>query len=131
MKTDNSNRRLTAFKSGRILNGLLKEFAPVYPIVKLDDYDGSYILYQRNSFTPADTKDRNYLTTVGYEIVVVTDNYSEGVDIIQNIWARLEGLSGELEGLDIDEIRVTNAWENWSNDKYTQRINISVAVLTM
>ena len=121
--------RATAPRVGRAIYELCNPIVRSYPIVAEEGADYPFMVYRRNSLTPYNTKDRfNYVVTISLEISIVTNRYDEGVDLSQKVWDALDKKGGVIAGLEISEIRVTSASEDYINNAYVQRLQIEVDV---
>lgn len=126
------NIRLTALKTGRVIHEMLKDIAPTFPIVVEAKTPAPYITYRRTSSQSDDTKDLTFRKSLWYEVLIVSNSYDESISKVQDCWEKLDRFRGEIAGLDIDEIRVTNSQEGFNIDDNTfiQSLTVNIKVLT-
>lgn len=123
------NTRTAAPKVGKAIYELCNPIVRSYPIVAENGTNYPFLVYRRTSHNSSNTKDRyNYLVQISMELVIVTQRYDEGVDLSQRVWEALDKVGGVIAGVEIDEIRVTSASEDFVNDAYIQRLQIEVDV---
>lgn len=85
-----------------------------------------FVVYKRNSLTPAYTKDR-YDTgdNATVEVVVVSDNYFESVEIAEVIRLTLENKRGKYDSFNVTGARLDSADEDFIDDTFIQRLAFS------
>ena len=126
--------RSSSLLIGKVINQELRDILPIYPIVAPNGTVGNFGVYKRLSLTVDNTKDiYNYIEKTDVAITVVSDKYEEGLTIATNIKMYLEHLKGVYktqkdEELHIADITLTDANEDWGNDKYIQNMVFSISL---
>lgn len=100
----------------------------VYPLVADNNAKYPFIVYRRNNLSSMANKDGYYEDTVVMEIVVVTDTYSKSIELISEVRKHLEHLEVEYDGMSISDSFITSATEEYSNNAFIQKIQISFNV---
>lgn len=114
---------------GKYVYSSLKEITnSVYPLVADNNAKYPFIVYRRNNLSSMANKDGYYEDTVVMEIVVVTDTYSKSIELISEVRKHLEHLEVEYDGMSISDSYITSATEEYSNNAFIQKIQISFNV---
>lgn len=114
---------------GKYVYSSLKEITnSVYPLVADNNAKYPFIVYRRNNLSSMANKDGYYEDTVVMEIVVVTDTYSKSIELISEVRKCLEHLEVEYDGMSISDSYITSATEEYSNNAFIQKIQISFNV---
>ena len=95
----------------------------IFPLIAPANTTFPFIVYRRSGYTPNSNKDFQS-EIVFIEIAVITTEYAESVEIANNIADTLQAASSE----NIEEITVTNIFEEYLSDSFIQKINISVKI---
>lgn len=117
------------FKIGKELNRLLVEADikgitnKIFPLIANANTNFPFLVYRRNYFRPSINKDfENEI--VGVEIVIAATKYEESVDIANKVADTLEHRETEI----IDDIQITNMYEDFIDDTFLQHINIDIYI---
>lgn len=97
----------------------------IYPLIAENGTTYPFIIYRRSSFEPQNNKDCEG-ESIFIEVYVVTNNYHESVELVENVRQALEGKSITIEGLTITDIYTTNAYEEFTDDGYIQQLTFKV-----
>lgn len=101
----------------------------VFPIIAPSGTEGDFILYRRTGVKPLYTKDRNSSgDTATVEILVVSDEYTRSVDIMNAVFVALQNKSGVIEGIDIDRIQMVDSEEEFQDDMYIQNMTFEIEI---
>lgn len=93
----------------------------VFPLIANADTTFPFVVYRRSNYQPFDTKDyQNEI--VGVEVVVVSNTYSQSVSIADQVADALIGQSTN----NIDDIKITNIFEDCVSDSFVQQLNFDV-----
>lgn len=98
--------------------------ATICPIVIPDEIKGNYIVYQRQSTEFIGTKDYILKESDNVNLLVVTDNYNDGIDLAEKVLNAL--LTNDYQGTDIEGIDVVTTDESYSEGKYIQNIIVKI-----
>lgn len=89
----------------------------VYPIVADQGTTYPFVVYKRGSLQTASSKDRyNYSEVADVEMVVASKSYRQSVEIATKIRDVLDQKRGVLDNININEIRLENAYEDYMSD---------------
>lgn len=95
----------------------------IFPLIAPANTTFPFIVYRRSGYTPNSNKDFQS-EIVFIELAVITTEYAESVEIANNIADILQAYKSE----NVDEITVTNIFEEYISDSFVQKINISVKI---
>lgn len=93
----------------------------VYPLVADNNAKFPFIIYRRLNLISKTTKDGLYEDTVTMEIDVITETYTEGVDIANKVRDILQKQYVSYQGMEINDAEITMATEEY-NSGYIQRL---------
>lgn len=119
------------FKIGKDIKTLLMADTEVtnaigeklFPLVANAGTSFPFVVYRRNGYKPYSNKD--YSDEIVYmELAVLSDKYSESVDVADKVANALE----HKETINIDDIIIDNSTEEFDNDIYIQKITIQIVV---
>lgn len=114
---------------GKYVYSSLKEITnKVYPLVADNNVKYPFIVYKRANLVSQSNKDGYVEDTVIMEIVVVSDTYNTSIDLISKVRQMLENQTVEYNGLSINDAYVTMATEEYSNNAFVQRLQITFKV---
>lgn len=89
----------------------------VFPIVADQGTTYPFVVYKRSSLQTASSKDRYNYSEVAYvEMVVASKSYRQSVEIATKIKKILDKKRGVLDDININEIRLDNAYEDYMSD---------------
>lgn len=110
-----------------VLNGSeeITSLAKTYPLIADNDAKYPFIIYRRVNLNSNGNKDGYYEDDVTIEITVVSDKYSDSVDIATKIRNLLERQSVNYEDLEINDTTLSLATEEYSNNAYVQRLQFT------
>ena len=101
----------------------------VFPLVANQDTLSPFIVYKRSSTMPTSTKDRfiiSYDSTI--EILAVSDDYDEAVDIAYLIDNALKGKKGIIAGINIAEIEYESDDEEYLEGAFIEKLTYKIKV---
>lgn len=118
--------RTSSLKIGRVVNQILSNILPTYPIVAEKGTQYPFAVYRRTGLQTANTKD--IYNTVEYatvEIIVAATTYNESLKYAQDVKIRLENQRGFSESAKEEDIKITDVFltgasEDFVNDAYVQ-----------
>lgn len=114
---------------GKYVYSSLKEITnKVYPLVADNNVKYPFIVYKRTNLVSQSNKDGYVEDTVIMEIVVVSDTYNTSIDLISKVRLKLENQTVEYNGLSINDAYVTMATEEYNNNAFVQRLQITFKV---
>lgn len=95
----------------------------IYPIIATMEATFPFLIYRRMSYTPDNTKDYSG-EKVYVEFYVCSSKYSESVDLINMVADTLYRKETEV----IDDIQITNLYEDFIADTYVQYASMEVTL---
>ena len=98
----------------------------IYPIAADECVKNPYIAFIRSSVNPNYSKDGLEDDDNVVEIACATDDYLEGLDIINKVRTAIELKSGVFDGVNVTECRFLSAKEFWGDDSYIQSVMFSI-----
>ena len=90
----------------------------IYPLIADTGTTFPFIVYRRTSIEPSDSKDRFIYSEDTYVEVVI-----EIADLVKNA---LQGKKGNYSGINIHDIRMTNADEDYIEDTFIQNLTFNI-----
>lgn len=101
----------------------------VYPLVANQDTEFPFVVYKREGTIPTNTKDRytiSFDSTI--EILAVSDDYDEAVEIASLIGDALKGKKGIIEGINIANIDYESDDEDYIEGAFVQKLIYKIQV---
>ena len=115
---------------GKAIKAILEDIDKVYPLVADEGTTFPFIVYRRSSLRPASTKDRyNYSETATVEIIVASNSYPESINIALQVKDLMEGTRGVYCDINIGEITLINAWEDYLEDSFIQKLTFNIEII--
>lgn len=100
----------------------------IFPLIANADTTFPFIVYLRTNLTPLYTKDFLSDNDVNLTIIVVSDKYTESLDIANAVRHSLEGYRYKDNTLQIHPIKLNSITEETLEDAYIQRMSFSFSV---
>lgn len=94
----------------------------IYPIIVEKETTYPFIVYKRSNIIPSYTKDYHLKDEVAIDIICVSNDYSESVDIASIVRDILE----DKRFADIESIKLESADEDFVNDAYIQTLSFNL-----
>ncbi|WP_348725290.1 tail completion protein gp17 [Parabacteroides goldsteinii] len=109
----NGNSDLTAFVNNKI-----------YPIIVEKETTFPFIVYKRSNVIPDYTKDFHFKDNVIIDIICVSTNYAESIEIAGIVRNILEDKRYD----DIQSIKLESADEDYTDDAYVQTLSFNLTI---
>ena len=100
----------------------------IFPLLANADTTFPFIVYSRNNITPIYTKDILTDNNAVFTVIVVSDKYTESLDIANAVRHSLEGYRYKDEIINIYPIKLDSIYEETMDDAYIQRMMFSFSV---
>lgn len=100
----------------------------IFPLLANADTTFPFIVYSRNNITPVYTKDILTDNNAVFTVIVVSDKYTESLDIANAVRHSLEGYRYKDEIINIYPIKLDSISEETMDDAYIQRMMFSFSV---
>ena len=95
----------------------------VFPLIANANTTFPFLVYRRAAYRPARNKDfENEIVVI--EIAIATVKYEDGVDIADCVADALNGKTTDL----IEDIQVTNIYEDFESDTFIQKITLEITL---
>ena len=99
----------------------------IYPLIADTGTTFPFIVYRRTGIEPSDSKDRFiYSENTHVEVVIASDKYNESIEIADLVKDALQGKKGNYSGINIHDIRMTNADEDYIEDTFIQNLTFNI-----
>ena len=99
----------------------------IYPLIADTGTTFPFIVYRRTGIEPSDSKDRFIYSENTYvEVVIASDKYNESIEIADLVKDALQGKKGNYSGINIHDIRMTNADEDYIEDTFIQSLTFNI-----
>nr|DAJ20170.1 MAG TPA: hypothetical protein [Siphoviridae sp. ctTYz13] len=96
-----------------------------YPLIADTTTTFPFIIYRRSNVFSLKNKDiSNESVTV--EILIISDKYKEGIEIAELVRSAIEGKNGVIEGIEIEDIIMEDAYEEYVDDSFIQILNFRI-----
>lgn len=107
-------------------NGITK----VFPLVADEGTTFPFVVYRRTGLTPASTKDRyNYSELAVIDILVASSDYESGNNLAITIKDLLEHSRGNCNGINIGDIYLVDATEDYIEDAFIQKLTFNIEII--
>jgi hypothetical protein len=100
----------------------------IFPLLANADTTFPFIVYSRNNITPVYTKDILTDNNAVFTVIIVSDKYTESLDIANAVRHSLEGYRYKDETINIYPIKLDSISEETMDDAYIQRMMFSFSV---
>lgn len=100
----------------------------IFPLLANPDTTFPFIVYSRINLIPLYTKDILSDNQVSFAVVVVSDKYTESLDIANSVRHALEGYRFRDEYINIYPIKLESIYEETMEDAYIQRMTFTFSV---
>lgn len=97
----------------------------IYPLIADETTTFPFIIYQRSGFTPQNNKDHTD-ENVTVDIVVAAETYAESIEIAIKVREALEHKNGTFSDIEINDIVIDDATEDYEENTFLQHITITV-----
>lgn len=99
----------------------------IFPLISEQNTTFPFIVYKRTGIISAYSKDRYTANeSVTMDIIIASDKYNETIEIAELVRLSLEGKKGLYSGIQIEEIRLLSADEDFMEDTYIQTITFNI-----
>lgn len=97
----------------------------IFPLVIPEGKTLPCIVYERNSDIEY-TKDRTGVYVTLVDITILSEDYTECINITEAVFNALENYSGSVQGIDIVDIRLESVNEVFQENAYIQKLSFRV-----
>ena len=96
----------------------------IFPIVVPEKTEAPFIVYERRGDLDYN-KDSVGLYRTLVDVTVVSEGYTDGINITDRVKEVLENYKGILFGINIRDVELYNIDEGWSDGLYAQKISFT------
>lgn len=96
----------------------------IYPIIVEKETNYPFIVYKRSNIIPEYTKDFHLKDNVIIDIICVSNNYANGIEIAEIVRDILE----DKRTNDIQSIRLESADEDYIDDAFVQTLSFNLTI---
>ena len=120
---------MSGLQIGKSIKNILKDYK-VFPLIADEGTTFPFIVYRRSSLLPSNTKDiYNYKELATLEVIIAASSYNQSINIAEEVRAKLEHNIGSYNGINIGEIKVIDASEEYLEDSFIQKLTIQIEII--
>lgn len=97
----------------------------IYPLIADETTEFPFIIYQRSGFIPQNNKDQTDENVI-IDLVIASETYAESIDIAIAVREALEHIKGTFSEIEIDDIVIDDASEDYIDNTFLQSITIRI-----
>lgn len=121
---------MSGLQIGKAIKAILSGIDKVYPLVADEGTTYPFVVYRRSGLTPASTKDRySFRESASVEIIIASNTYPDSINLADQVKEKMEGTRGTYSGLNIGEITLTNADEDFLEDTFIQKLTFNIEII--
>jgi hypothetical protein len=97
----------------------------IFPIATKNEVEFPFIVYERDSVTPRYDKSGASVTESSVNVYVLSESYTESLDIAEDVIAALERKDAVYEGFEVIGATMLGATESFTSNTYVQQISFN------
>lgn len=98
----------------------------IFPLIANADTTYPFVVYSRTGLSVQYCKDGLVEDTVEMQIIAVSDNYVESLEVANQIRKALELRRYKDDDIQIRECKLTSVYEEYMEDAFIQRMNFTI-----
>lgn len=98
----------------------------IFPLIANADTTYPFVVYSRTGLSVQYCKDGLVEDTVEMQIIAVSDNYVESLEVANQIRKTLELRRYKDDDIQIRECKITSVYEEYMEDAFIQRMNFTI-----
>lgn len=98
----------------------------IFPLIANADTTYPFVVYSRTGLSVQNCKDGLVEDTVEMQIIAVSDNYVESLEVANQIRKTLELRRYKDDDIQIRECKLTSVYEEYMEDAFIQRMNFTI-----
>lgn len=126
---------ISSLQIGKVIYQLLQQNSKltkivgkkIYPLIADQTTTFPFIIYRRSRLYQGDNKDYTD-ETANIEIYIATETYKEGIEIAELVRESLEHKEGVLADIDISDIVLEDASEEFLDNTFIQNLNFKIEI---
>ncbi len=96
----------------------------IYPLIVPENTPMPCIIYER-TFSNENNKD-SYTSTSSIDVTILSSDYGEGLEIAESIDDTLIGFRGEIQGINVIDIKGLSGDETYVEDCFIQKLSYTI-----
>ena len=100
----------------------------IYPIAPKSEVTFPFIVYERENVTTYYDKQRAFVTDVDVSIYVLSDDYTESVDIAEMVIRALDKKTAEYDDFEIIDATLSNVPESYVSQTFVQQVKMGFTI---
>ena len=100
----------------------------IFPLIANADTTYPFVVYSRTGLSVQYCKDGLVEDTVEMQIIAVSDNYVESLEVANQIRKTLELRRYKDDDIQIRECKLTSVYEEYMEDAFIQRMNFTIKI---
>lgn len=97
----------------------------IFPIATKNEVEFPFIVYERDSVTPRYDKSGASVTESSVNVYVLSESYTESLDIAEDVIAALERKDAVYERFEVIGATMLGATESFTSNTYVQQISFN------
>lgn len=97
----------------------------IFPIATKNEVEFPFIVYERDSVTPRYDKSGASVTESSVNVYVLSESYTQSLDIAEDVIAALERKDAVYEGFEVIGATMLGATESFTANTYVQQISFN------
>jgi hypothetical protein len=97
----------------------------IFPIATKNEVEFPFIVYERDSVTPRYDKSGASVTESSVNVYVLSESYTQSLDIAEDVIAALERKDAVYEGFEVIGATMLGATESFTSNTYVQQISFN------
>lgn len=99
----------------------------IYPLIANQGTTYPFIIYKRTSIEPLTSKDRFICSEItSVDVIIASDRYDESIELAELVQDALNGKSGIYSGINIIDINLISADEDYIEDTFIQNLTFNI-----
>lgn len=121
--------RTSSLDVGKLISDRIEKILPTFPLVAEQGTNFPFATYQRTQMDFVDVK-RNVCIqeSVTIDINIVTDNYTQGIELAKQVKEELDQIGGICRNVEIENTEMINGFERYSDGAYIQTLTFKIEV---
>lgn len=111
------------------VTGLVED--KVFPLFVENDVPEPFIVYRRTGLTPSYQKDSRGKDSIFVDVLIVSESYGKTIQIYTAVVDAVERKRGVIEGVSIDDIRLSDSLEDADENYFVQQLTFEILINTL
>lgn len=121
--------RTSSLDIGKVISDRIEHILPTFPIVAEQGTNYPFATYQRTEMNFVDVKRNTCIQeSINVDINIVTDNYTQGIELAKRVKEELDQIGGICRGVEIENTDMINGYERFVDGAYIQTLTFRIEV---